>query len=240
METIANIVKEENRTTMQSPMYSSWQSVVFPHTALAYRVHPEIKYLAANSYARFEKAQAISRGEKETNHSKLLSKYQSMSVEYITNITSVSNEVVDAAYYRQYEHSDGTKFHLKIKKGFRIKLAFISAGMTTKAMTYLVQDMFNFFDRKAFEVHVFATTPPDPPFFINTVMRGVDWREKIKDSAEHFHDVSGKSRAVVIKKIKKLGIHILVNWDGYAQNGAKVEGLFGLRPAPVQVSHMVI
>ena len=70
-------------------------------------------------------------------------------------------------------------------------------------------------------------------------MRGVDFREKIQYSAEHFYDVSGKSRADVVKMIQSKGIHILINWDGYAQNGAKLEGLYGLHSAPIQVSHMV-
>ena len=258
MEAIERIVRAEINTSMKSPRFNEWQSVVFPHTALAYRVDPMVKYAAAASYARFEKAQIINRGSKETDHSLLLPRYLEESVEFIRNVSvgsPVCSRVTDveveastgdarsvetsSTSCRSYNHSDGAAVEFAVKSNFRIKVAYVSAGLTTKALTYLVQDMFAFHNRDKFEVHVYATSKPDPPFFINTIMRGVDYREKIKDGAEHFHDVSGKSCAEVIKMMKKVGIHILINWDGYAQNGAKLEGLFGLHPAPIQISHMV-
>ena len=263
MEAIEKIVRNEMVTTMKSSRPSDWQSVVFPHTALAYRVDPIIKFAAAASYARFEKSQAISRGEKETDHSLLMPKYLAESVDFIRNVTGADasgqcsdyQEVeVDAVTgvaeetssapkgpngCRIFNHSDGTAFEFIPKNNFRIKVGYVSAGLTTKALTYLVQDMFTFHNSQKFEIHVFATSKPDPQFFIKSIMRGVDFREKIQYSAEHFYDVSGKSRADVVKMIQSKGIHILINWDGYAQNGAKLEGLFGLHSAPIQVSHMV-
>jgi predicted O-linked N-acetylglucosamine transferase (SPINDLY family) len=255
METIESIVREEIRTNARG------QSVVFPHTALAYRVDPKVKLAAAMSYARAEREQASIRGEKETDHSKLFSKYLKESVEYIRNVSTVPRDdlVIDLegeieisppnpicdllnsrkSLTRCYFQGDGSILEVKKKPGFRIKVAYMSAGITTKALTYLTQNMFYFHDRSLFEVHVYATSKPDPAFFINTIMRGVDYRGKIQDGAEYFHEVHGKARADVIKMIKKQGIHILINWDGYAQNGAKIDGLFGLHPAPIQVSHMV-
>src|SRR5262249_3537839 len=37
----------------------------------------------------------------------------------------------------------------------------------------------------------------------------------------------------------KLKLHILVNWDGYSNNGVRADGVFPMQPAPIQVSHLV-
>ena len=52
-------------------------------------------------------------------------------------------------------------------------------------------------------------------------MGGVDWRAKIRDSVEYFYDVSGLSILELRKKIVSLGIHILLDWDGYSNNGVR-------------------
>lgn len=35
------------------------------------------------------------------------------------------------------------------------------------------------------------------------------------------------------------GIHILLNWDGYSNNGVRPTGLFPMQCAPLQVAHQV-
>lgn len=92
-------------------------------------------------------------------------------------------------------------------------------------------------DRTKFEVHVFATTPPDNAQFLKISMKGVDWRKKIKNSVEHFHDTSSMNANQTASLIRSLGIHILLNWDGYSNEGVRVAGLFPLQSAPLQVAH---
>lgn len=92
-------------------------------------------------------------------------------------------------------------------------------------------------DRNKFEIHVFATTPPDNAQFLKISMKGVDWRKKIKNSVEYFHDTSSMNANQTAALIRSLGIHILLNWDGYSNEGVRVAGLFPLQSAPLQVAH---
>ena len=41
------------------------------------------------------------------------------------------------------------------------------------------------------------------------------------------------------KLIKSHGIHILLNWDGYSNNGVRATGLFPQQAAPIQIAHQV-
>jgi protein O-GlcNAc transferase len=99
------------------------------------------------------------------------------------------------------------------------------------------KDLMRFHDRSMFEVHVFATTPPDTPVFLEGAMRGVDWRKKIRNSVEHFHDTSGMDIMATSNLIRDLGMHILLDWDGYSNQGVRAMGLFALQSAPVQIAH---
>ena len=92
-------------------------------------------------------------------------------------------------------------------------------------------------DRSKFEIHVFATTHSDTSQFLKVSMKGVDWRKKIRNSVEHFHDTSSMSVNQTASLIRSLGIHILLNWDGYSNEGVRVSGLFPLQSAPIQVAH---
>ena len=101
----------------------------------------------------------------------------------------------------------------------------------------MIQDLMRLHDRKRFEIHVFATTPPDNSQFLKVSMKGVDWRKKIRKSVEYFHDTSSLSVNQTASLIRSLGIHILLNWDGYSNEGLRVTGLFPLQSAPIQVAH---
>lgn len=125
------------------------------------------------------------------------------------------------------------------KDGAKIRLGFVASGFNSKAVLYLSHDMFRFFDRTQFEVHVFSLGPPDSPLFIQHGMRGVDWRERVKANVDFFHDVQDyKSNHIGLARyIHDKNIHILMEWDGYARQGERAQGLFTLRPAPVQIWH---
>jgi protein O-GlcNAc transferase len=121
----------------------------------------------------------------------------------------------------------------------KIRVGFVGSGFNSKAVLYLSQDMFRFFDPSRFEVHVFSFGPPDDPMFIKYGMRGVDWRERVKKNVDRFHDCQKYARDHVggARYIHGQGIHILIEWDGYARQGERAQGLFALRPAPVQMLH---
>jgi protein O-GlcNAc transferase len=70
-------------------------------------------------------------------------------------------------------------------------------------------------------------------------MNNVDWRERVKTHVDHFHDIQSikMDHIELSRYIHDQGIHILIEWDGYARQGERAQGLMGLRPAPVQVLH---
>ena len=120
-----------------------------------------------------------------------------------------------------------------------IKVGFVASGFNTKAVLYLSHDMFRFFDPDIVEIHIFSTGQPDHPHFIEGTMRGVDWRQRVMDTVDYFHDVK-KYRGDHIglaRYIHDLDIQVLIEWDGYARQGERAGGLMALRPAPIQILH---
>ena len=58
--------------------------------------------------------------------------------------------------------------------------------------------------------------------------------------SDYFHDVRAihkKGLAALAAHVESLWIHILVDWDGYCRNGIRLQGLYALRPSPVQIMH---
>jgi len=120
-----------------------------------------------------------------------------------------------------------------------IKVGFVASGFNTKAVLYLSHDMFRFFDPDIVEIHIFSTGQPDHPHFIEGTMRGVDWRQRVMDNVDYFHDVQEYrgDHIGLARYIHDLQIHILIEWDGYARQGERAGGLMALRPAPIQILH---
>lgn len=121
-----------------------------------------------------------------------------------------------------------------------VRVGFVGSGFNSKAVLYLSQDMFRFFNSTRFEIHVFSFGPADNPLFIEHGMRGVDWRERVKSNVDYFHDCLAMrldDHVNAARYIHDQNIHILIEWDGYARQGERAQGLFALRPAPVQILH---
>lgn len=121
----------------------------------------------------------------------------------------------------------------------RIHVGFVGSGFNSKAVLYLSQDMFRFFDTSRFEIHVFSMGPPDKEMFIEHGMRGVDWRKRVQANVEYFHDCQAMKfdHIELAEFVHDKGIHVLIEWDGYARQGERAQGLFALRPAPIQILH---
>jgi hypothetical protein len=86
---------------------------------------------------------------------------------------------------------------------------------------------------------VFATNDPDSTKFLQKAMRGIDWRNEVKDSVEYFHNLAGMPIDNLAAYIRNQGIHILLDWDGYANQGIRSSGLLPTRVAPIQICHQV-
>ena len=120
----------------------------------------------------------------------------------------------------------------------RIKVAYVSADFRLKATSYLIHKMFQFHDRSKFEVYCIANTPNSAQKERDAL--GIDWRATIEQDVEHFVDVSGRSEVEVATLIREeLGIHILVDMDGFSNNGLRLRSLFPLQVAPIQVAMLV-
>ena len=121
----------------------------------------------------------------------------------------------------------------------RIRIGFVGSGVNSKAVLYLSHDMFRFFNPDQFEVHVFSFGPPDHEYFIQHGMRGVDWRKRVQANVDRFHDCQSMKgdHIKAARYIHDHDVHILIEWDGYARQGERAQGLFALRPAPIQILH---
>jgi len=197
---------------------STWtrSTSVHPHMVLGYPVDPVLKYFISESHAFMD--EPLARYDGETGSLKQLPSHLPYDV-------GVRREKTKADY--------------KSKDTFKIRVGFVSSGFKSKAVMFLSHAMFQFFDKDKFEVHIVSAGGPDNPRFISDAMRGVDWRENVRKNVDYFHDVQDISNdhIALAKFIHDLDVHILVEWDGYARSGDRAQGLFALRPAPVQILH---
>ena len=53
--------------------------------------------------------------------------------------------------------------------GFKLKIGFVGSGFNSKAVLYLSQDIFRFYNREKIEMHIFSLGPPDNDNFIKIV-----------------------------------------------------------------------
>lgn len=123
--------------------------------------------------------------------------------------------------------------------GFRIRVGYVSANIKSRTTTFMGQNVLLSHDKSKVEVHVYATTPADSHDLLYNRMRGVDWRSKIRNGVEHFHETHTMDTGQLFRLIRQHDIHILINWDGYSNAGIRAAGIFALSPAPIQINHQV-
>jgi len=133
---------------------------VHPHLMLGYPVSTMLKRYVSESYAAMDEPNA--RFDQVTQKMKDLPP----DVPYDSNSRRKSF-TIDA-----------------VDPNFKIKVAFVASGFCSKAVLYLSQDIFRFFDKGNFEVHVISVGAADHPEFIKGTMRGVDWRERVKANVD--------------------------------------------------------
>jgi len=188
---------------------------VHPHMMLGYPLPPMLKRYVAESVAFMDEAMAR-----------------------IKDVDGTLNPLPDDM---PFEHLSRRKDYITeaAEPGFKLKVGFVSSGFNSKAVLYLSQDIFRFYDRSKIEMHIFSLGPPDHDNFIRIGMRGVDWRVRVANNVDYFHDIENlkDNHIEMARYIHKEGIHILMEWDGYARQGERAQGLMALRPAPVQILH---
>ena len=93
-----------------------------------------------------------------------------------------------------------------------------------------MQNVFGMLPREKLEVVVYALTGEE-----GDGGRG-PWRQRIRETVDHFEDISALPLGEAARRIHQDEVHILVNLDGYTK-GNRNE-IFALRPAPIQISFM--
>jgi protein O-GlcNAc transferase len=232
MKRIINIIESETKLFRISSDTNdntndteySWNRAisVYPHMMIGFPIHPMLKRLVAESAAYTEELKT------RINHKE-------------RSIIMLPNDLpFDIKSYRNKFLSE-KETNKTTSTAYRIRVGFAGSAFNTKAILFLSQDMFRFFDTNDFEIHIFSFGPPNDPLFIQHGMRNVDWRERVKTNVDYFHDLLemniSKDHIAVARYIHQRQIHILIEWDGYARVGDRVQGLFALRPAPIQISH---
>ena len=119
-------------------------------------------------------------------------------------------------------------------------MGFISADFRMKATAYLILRMFRYFDRSKFEIFAFATSKDSSDQVVRASRVKMGWREILRHDVEHFVDFSKLTSAEMVREIHdRYKIDILVDMDGFSNNGIRADMIFPLQPAPVQVNMLV-
>ena len=203
MKEITRLTEQEIRDNKYTKPDGSvgWRrsTSIHPHMMLGYPVDPVLKREVTESVAMLDELMArAEHRDAQTGEIPPLPAGMPYRVDYRTYMQQVSED-----------------------PKFKIRIGFVGSGFNSKAVLYLSQDMFRFFDKSRFEIHVFSFGPADNPLFIHHGMRGVDWRERVKANVDHFHDCQAMKMDHIkaARFIHEQDIHILVEWDGYARQG---------------------
>lgn len=105
----------------------------------------------------------------------------------------------------------------------RLRLGYLSADFHTHATSQLLVQCLEAHDRGVFEVFALSTGPDD----------GSALRRRIVQSVEHFEELRGRSHADVAKRVRELGIDILIDLKGATYD--TLLPVLAARPAPLQV-----
>lgn len=203
MKEIVRLTEEEvrNYKVTLSDGSTAWRrsTSVHPHMMLGYPIDPLLKKEATESAAFLDELMARSEyRDGQTGEIPPLPSDMPFSLDHET-------------YARQ----------VAANPSFKIRIGFVGSGFNSKAVLFLSQDIFRFFDKNRFEIHIFSFGPPDSWQFIHHGMRGVDWRERVKSNVDHFHDCQSMKmdHLRAARYIRDQDIHILIEWDGYARQG---------------------
>ena len=116
--------------------------------------------------------------------------------------------------------------------GRRIRVGFASADFKDKATLYLVFDIFRHLDCSLLEVFVYSTQPDE-------LLVPSEWRRHVQATVEHFVDLSDMDVPEASARVAADRLDILVDMDGYSNEGLRKSELFSIRHAVVTVAWFV-
>lgn len=133
--------------------------------------------------------------------------YESWCLDYLDKPI---NELDDQQFSRQLNDDDV------------LKIGYVSGDFKNHAVRYFIEPYLRNHNKKRFEIHVFMTEVSD------------EITEILKESIENWHSMKDVPTSEFVRKIKDLGIHILVDLSGHTQ-GERLD-VFAERAAPIQVT----
>jgi predicted O-linked N-acetylglucosamine transferase (SPINDLY family) len=108
--------------------------------------------------------------------------------------------------------------------GERVRVAFVTWNMRDHPTMHLSLEFWEKIDRQRLEMYAYSLRPDDDNPF----------QRRARQAFEHFADVSQESVTAIAQRIRADRIGILIDRNGYTLNAR--EGIFPLRPAPIQVN----
>src|SRR5260370_27839674 len=112
-------------------------------------------------------------------------------------------------------------------EGRKIRVGFFSYDFCDHPMSVLITSTFENFDRSKFELFGFSIGPAD----------GSEYRDRIRQTMDHFYDMQQMIDTEIAANIKKCGIDILFDLCGYTFGNRW--GVVARRPAPIQIGWLV-
>ena len=106
----------------------------------------------------------------------------------------------------------------------RLRIGYLSSDFHEHATAQLMVQMLESHDRSAFEVSLFSTGPDD----------GSALRRRVAASSERFEDLRGADDGAIARRIRDLGIDILVDLKGGTNDNRMT--VLAYRPAPLQLA----
>jgi len=108
----------------------------------------------------------------------------------------------------------------------RLRIGVLSSGLKEHVDVLLLLPLFELIDRQRFELYAYSLAPDDRSAV----------RDRLRRAAAEFRDLSALRDASAARQIRRDGIDILVDADGYCE-GARFE-ITAARPAPLQVLYL--
>jgi protein O-GlcNAc transferase len=108
--------------------------------------------------------------------------------------------------------------------GERLRVGFVSANFRQHATMHLSLEFWEKVDRSRLELYGYSLRADDDNAYVR----------RARGAFEHFADVSQASVAAIAARIRADRIAILIDRNGYTLNAR--EGIFALRPAPLQIN----
>ena len=122
--------------------------------------------------------------------------------------------------------SSGTEWS-RVRHGrSRLRIAYISPDLREHAVSYLMAGVFDKHDTGRFETIAISLSPTESS----------PMGRRLERSFQHFMDVSGRSDAELIERLRSMDIDIAVDLGGFT-DGTRPQ-LFARRIAPIQVSYL--